>query len=80
MRFGAVLPGLSSLSRAAASAAYWAFDGGGAPLAICGVIGLAWCSYGVLGKVPPGVGGWLFMSGLISGRGLDWRVYGGIGP
>lgn len=26
------------------------------------------------------MGGALFISGLISGRGLDWRVYGGIGP
>jgi hypothetical protein len=44
MRFGAVLLGLSSLSRAAASAANCALDGGGAPLAICGMLVFGWCS------------------------------------
>lgn len=48
-RFGAVLPGLSSRSRAAASAAVCADDGGGAPLAMLGVAALGLCSNGVLG-------------------------------
>lgn len=80
MRFGgAVLLGLSSRSRAAASAANWALEGGGAPLAICGMPELAWCSYGVLGNPPPGDGAGLLTIGLISGRGLCWRLKGGTG-
>lgn len=71
-----MLPGRSSLSRAAASAAVWAVEGAGAPVAMLG-----WCSYATAGRGygPPPLGdgaGGLTM-GRISGSG--WRAYGGSG-